>query len=146
MTAVRAIPADNHLLHQSPNWVDLYAVDATAARAFYASLFGWRFQNRFSLNPVAGSDTTQPIEEARATHLVLCCGRPSAEIIERNELFADMVLPSRWYPHIHVVDMSATLRRVQAAGGSVIRSPQCRGSLATVATVIDPVGAMLCLW
>jgi predicted enzyme related to lactoylglutathione lyase len=147
MTAVRAMPFGNIVVHGSPNWVDLYTENAFAARSFYGSLLDWRFQNRFSLARVAGVDgSPAPIEEARATLLVLCNGRPAAEIIERDELFTDMLLPSRWYPHLTVVDLDGTLRRVQAAGGTVIRSPHQRGCMATVATILDPTGAMLCLW
>ena len=32
--------------HGVPNWVDLATTDVDAARAFYAGLFGWEFEER----------------------------------------------------------------------------------------------------
>lgn len=145
MTAVWATPSGQFLNHGIPNWVDLYTEDAATSQSFYSAVLGWRFRNRFSLNPVLGDNAEEALE-TRSTVLVMCGGRPSAEIIERSELFADMLVPSRWYPHLYTTDMLTTLRAVQRAGGCVVRGPHDRGTMATVATILDPTGAMLCLW
>jgi len=57
-----------------------------------------------------------------------------------------MTLSSRWFTNLCVIDILATLRRVEAAGGTVLRSPHARGSMATVATILDPNDALICLW
>ncbi len=147
MALERASRYGRFLVDGSPNWVDLYTENAISSKDFYAELFGWRLQKRFSVNPVMSSDQhSEPIEEGQTTLLVLCSGRPSAEIIERDDVFAEMMLPARWYPHVYVVDMATTLRQVEAAGGHVLRAPRQRGCMSTVATILDATGAILCLW
>jgi predicted enzyme related to lactoylglutathione lyase len=144
MTVVATTAARQYLVHGSPNWVDLQTTDADQAKAFYRSLFGWRFRNRFSLNPVDANGAGSPYPTS--TLMAMSNGQPTAEIIQRTEQFDDMHLPASWYPYIYVVDLAATLRRVEAAGGTVIAGPTTRGSLATVATIADPSEAVLCLW
>ena len=147
MALERASRYGRFLVNGSPNWVDLYTEDAMSSKVFYAELFGWRLQKRFSVSRITSSDrNSHPIDEGQTTLLVLCSGRPTAEIIERDDVFAEMMLPARWYPHVYVVDITASLRRVEAAGGYVLRGPQERGCMSTVATVVDATGAVLCLW
>ena len=149
MNVVSTATSANHfVIHGSPNWIDLHTPDSAASSAFYRTLFGWTFRRRFSLDPdIVTADQRGGLwEQARVTLMAECGGRPVGEIIERDEVFTGFGLPSRWYPHIHVVDLSATLRRVESAGGIVLQSPTDRGSLATVATVMDPGDALISLW
>ena len=140
--------ADHFVVHGCPNWVDLHTPDVAKAKAFYGALLGWTFGHRFSLDPdVNGFDEDGEYwEEVRVTTMARCHGRPTAEFIAPREPFADMTYSSRWSVHLCVVDITAALRRVEAAGGTVLRSPQDRGSMATVATVLDPNDALVCLW
>lgn len=144
MTVVATTASRQFLVHGSPNWVDLQTDDADQAQQFYRSLFGWRFRNRFSLTTDGATGIVS--QYPTATLMALSNGQPTAELIERTEQFADMNLPANWYPYIYVVDLSATLRRVDAAGGAVLAGPTTRGSLATVATIADPGEAVICLW
>lgn len=144
MTVVATTASRQFLVHGSPNWVDLHTADSDQASDFYRKLFGWRFRNRFSLSTV-GSNGVSP-DTPTSTLMALCNGKPTAEIIGDGEGAADMNLPSSWYPYVYVVDLAATLRRVEAAGGSVLGGPTARGSLATVATIADPGDAVICLW
>ncbi|MGH1492359.1 MAG: VOC family protein [Acidimicrobiales bacterium] len=139
--------------HGMPNWVDLHTARIDDARIFYEALLGWTFKNRFTLSAVpdhdvkeqgvaldtkAGSDST--------TVMALCQDQPVADLVERNETFDDMALLSTWYPYVYVADLEATLKLVEPAGGLVINPPAKRGTTATVATILDPNDAMLCLW
>jgi len=148
MTTAAATGVSHYIVHGTPNWADLHTSDAEVAHGFYGSLLGWSMRSRFSLGPAtsAGGNNHRSRHETRLTLMAMCDGRPSAEIIERDELFAELTLPSRWYPHIYVADILATLREVEAAGGTVLRSPQTRGGMATVATVLDPCDALFSLW
>lgn len=140
--------ADHFVVHGCPNWVDLHTTSVEKAEAFYGTLLGWSFSARFSLDPdVTGVDPDgEPWEGVRVTSMARCNDQPTAELIEPDEPFADLALSSRWYTHFCVVDIVAALRRVEAAGGTVLRSPRPRGSMATVASVLDPNDALIGLW
>ncbi|MDH4278650.1 MAG: VOC family protein [Acidimicrobiia bacterium] len=140
--------ADHFVVHGCPNWVDLQTPDVEKSKAFYSALLGWTFSSRYSLDPdVNGVDPDgEPWEGVRVTAMARCHDRHTAELVETEEPFADMTLSSRWYTNLCVIDILATLRRVEAAGGTVLRSPRARGSMATVATILDPSGALVCLW
>lgn len=140
--------ADHFVVHGCPNWVDLHTPKIDESKAFYGALLGWSFGRRFSLDPdVNGFDEDGEYwEEVRVTTMARSHGRPTAELVEPRDPFADMTLSSRWSIHLCVIDIAAALRRVEAAGGTVLRSPQDRGSMATVATVLDPNDALICLW
>ncbi len=149
MNVVSTATNTNHfVIHGSPNWIDLHTSDAVASRTFYGSLFDWTFRTRFSLDPdiVFADDDGETWEQVRVSLMAECNGRALGELMERDEVFTSLGLPSRWCPHINVVDLQATLRRIEAAGGTVLRSPKPRGSLATVATVMDPGDALISLW
>ncbi len=140
--------ADHFVVHGCPNWVDLHTPSVEKSEAFYGALLGWTFSSRFSLDPdVTGFDPDgEPWEGVRVTSMARCNDRPTAELIEPDEPFIDITLTSRWYIHLCVIDIVAALRRVEAAGGTVLRSPRSRGSMATVASVLDPNDALICLW
>ncbi len=149
MTVVpTATIADHFVVHGCPNWVDLHTPNIEKSKAFYSSLLGWSFSSRFSIDPdVNGVDEHgEPWDGVRVSTMALCHDRPTAELIEPEEPFVDMTVSSRWQTHLCVVDVHAALRRVEAAGGTVLRSPQPRGSMATVATILDPNDALISLW
>ncbi len=140
--------ADHFVVHGCPNWVDLHTPDVKESRAFYGALLGWSFSTRYSLDPDVNvvDENGDYWEQVKVTTMARCHGRPTAELVEPEQPFADMTLASRWYTHLCVVDITATLRRVEAAGGTVLRGPRARGSMATVATILDPNDALVCLW
>ncbi len=140
--------ADHFVVHGCPNWVDLHTPDLEKSKAFYGAVLGWSYSSRFSLDPdMTGiDDEGEPWEGVRVTTLARCQGRPTAELFETTEPFVDVTLSSQWFTHLCVVDIMAALRRVEAAGGTVLRSPRERGSMATVATILDPNDALIGLW
>lgn len=148
MKVVPTTIADHFVVHGCPNWADLHTPDVEKAKAFYGALLGWSFSSRFSLDPeVNGIDEDGDYwEKVRVTALARCHDRPAAELVEPEQPFADMTLSARWYTYLCVVDIAAALRRVETAGGTVLRGPRHRGSMATVATILDPNDALICLW
>lgn len=146
MTAAALLPLSRPLyVHGTPNWVDLHTVDPKQAMVFYRELFGWSFHKRFSLTPVPGT----MVDDDATVHTSHMAGLDQsmvAEIIRQDPGDDQGRLPSTWVPYVSVVDLIATLRRVEAAGGTVITGPAKRGSLAVTASVADPDGARLSLW
>ncbi len=140
--------ADHFVVHGCPNWVDLHTPDVEKSTAFYGALLGWSFSSRYSLDPQINGidDDGEYWERVNVTAMASCHGRPTAEFVEPDEPFVDMNISSRWSVYLCVVDIAATLKRAEAAGATILRSPQARGSMATVATILDPNDALICLW
>lgn len=120
---------------------------------FYEALLGWTFQNRFTLSAVPDhrekqskpdqGDDSNPLGN---TVMALSNDHPVADLVERSETFDDMALLSTWFPYVYVENLHATLRLVESAGGLILNPPARRGTMATVATILDPNDALLCLW
>jgi predicted enzyme related to lactoylglutathione lyase len=135
--------------------VDLHTARVDEARVFYEALLGWTYRNRFTIAAVPdGADRLDGVDggaatvgaDDSATLMAFCNDQPVADLVERNEPYDDMALLSSWYPYVYVADLEATLRLVEPAGGLVVNPPAKRGTTATVATILDPNDAMLCLW
>jgi predicted enzyme related to lactoylglutathione lyase len=109
-------------------WFDLLSEDPAAAEAFYAGVFGWRFED-------SGTADYRLIRSGDA----LIGG--VAETDDRESGFSE----SRWLATLSVDDVDAALARAEAAGGEVLVRPvdvQGRGRLAALR---DPSGAVLVL-
>jgi len=124
--------------HGVPNWVDLHTGSIPETREFYEALLGWSFRSQLTL---VGEEDDGTMALAYSPE-----GEPAAEVIERGRSFDDMALLSNWVPYVYVDDLKATLKLVESADGMVASAPAARGDMATVATIIDPSGALLCLW
>ncbi len=153
-TNPRSLPVHAHGV---PNWVDLHTARMDDARAFYEALLGWTFRNRFTLSAVPdagvvtnageeGSSRGDVLNPEAATVMALSHDHPVADLVERSETFDDMALLSTWFPYVYVDNLEATLRLVEPAGGLILNPPARRGTMATVATILDPSDALLCLW
>ncbi|MEM7322135.1 MAG: VOC family protein [Actinomycetota bacterium] len=148
--------------HGVPNWIDLHTGSVPEARDFYEALLGWSFRNRLTVlsSPptddvlaargigvgAAGISSSNPNPDGSMALALSADGGPAAEIIERGKSFDEMALLSNWVPYVYVDDLHTTLELVEAAGGLVASSPARRGDMATVATIMDPSDALLCLW
>lgn len=92
------------------------------------------------------SEPAAAAAETPTTVVAFSHDHPVADLVERNETFDQMALLSTWYPYVYVDDLEATLKLVEPAGGLIVNPPAKRGTTATVATILDPNDAMLCLW
>ncbi len=148
-TSLQSLPLHAHGV---PNWIDLHTAQIDEARVFYEALLGWTFKNRFTLSAVPNQperDRTGapvPPPPSPATVMALSNNCPVAELVERSEPFDEMALLSSWFPYVYVDDLYATLALVEPAGGLILSPPARRGNMATVATILDPSDALLCLW
>lgn len=135
--------------HGVPNWIDLHTQRIDEARFFYEALLGWTFRNRVTLTAVPDDATVAsepPVGAGATTVTALSNDLPVAELVQKGKAIADIALLSTWFPYIYVDDLETTLKLVEPAGGLVINPPVRRGSMATVATILDPNDALLNLW
>lgn len=102
-----------------PCWVEAYQPDPHAAEQFYGPLLGWTF---------AGND-------ARLDGRLVAGFSP-----------APPGTPAFWATFVAVDDLQQALRRIDAAGGSVLAGPTARGAAGQYAVVTDPTGVACCVW
>lgn len=109
-------------------WVGLATSDPAAARDFYVSVFGWDAEG--------GGEFT-----------VLRSGGKEVAVVYRqtDEARAADVTP-HWTSYISVEDADATAVRARELGAGQPREPFDVGDAGRVATLRDPVGAIVSLW
>jgi predicted enzyme related to lactoylglutathione lyase len=106
-------------------WQDLMTTDPPAARAFYAALFGWTFEE--------ADRNGRPYLIARTPR------GPVGGIVDVRNLEG---AGSQWVSYVAVADLSGTVHRLQAAGGTVA-VPPARLEAGRVSIIVDPQGAPL---
>jgi hypothetical protein len=111
--------------HGHLSYIEMPALDATRSADFYESVFGWTIRAR----DAAGSSFTDPNGDLIG-HFVT--GVPIARE-PSLQLF------------ISVDDVRATLERIVALGGQIVKEPYPEGAL-TVATFRDPAGNVMGIW
>ncbi|MFI6346186.1 VOC family protein [Streptomyces sp. NPDC050560] len=113
----------------TPCWMSLMAHDLTAARKFYATLFGWTFRpGPHQLGPYVGA---------------LLGDRDVAGI---GQLPPNRHLTVRWTPFFATDDVNATADLVRLCGGTVGVGPLDAGDAGRLAVAVDPCGAVFGLW
>ncbi len=111
-------------------WVDLTVPNAPATRDFYRQVIGWTVQD------VQMTDADQQYADYSM------CGDdnyPTAGICHARG--GNAGLPRTWLLYLPVGDFAESLRRVEAEGGTIIKSTAGTGDEYTYAIVQDPVGA-----
>jgi predicted enzyme related to lactoylglutathione lyase len=104
-------------------WVDLYARDVEAAVQFYADL-GYSIDRE----DTAGSRV-----------LLVADGHARAGVLPLPPEGRE----SGWLPYVQVDDVAATVAKVRAAGGRVLREPDAAVLDGRLAVIADPHGAVL---
>lgn len=118
----------------TPSWVDLATTDPDGAKAFYSALFGWEWE---------ANETDQPDNPYHMAHLR---GRAAAGMMRQAQEQVDMGLPPLWSVYLTVDDIDATVADVAGAGGSVMAPAFDVMDAGRMAVVVDPTGAVVCLW
>jgi len=117
----------------TPNWVDLQTSDQDAAKAFYAGLFGWTYDD-------------QPMPQGPVYSMALLGGHPVAAIAPQSPEMAAAGVPPMWNTYIAVDSVDEAAGKVEAAGGKVAMAPFDIMDAGRMAFVMDPAGAPVALW
>lgn len=112
-----------------PAWVDLATTDPTAARDFYARLFGWDLE--VNPDPQYGGYAMAKVGGQEVAGIG---GTQSPD------------QPSAWSLYIGTDDVDRLAQRVQAAGGTVVAPPFAVGDQGRMAVFQDPSGAVISGW
>ena len=119
----------------TPNWVDLQTTDQAAAKAFYAGLFGWTYDDQ-PMGPEPG-----PVYS-----MAMLGGHQVAAIAPQSPELAAAGAPPMWNTYLAVDSADDAAARVEAAGGKVAMAPFDVTDAGRMAFVLDPAGAAVALW
>lgn len=114
------------------HWLDLAAVDAESAMAFYEGTFGWQADRR----------RVNRGEIFAFTHQ----GRDVASLYQLPAWQIESGVPSHWTPYIAVSSIDESISRAGKLGGRVIVEPFNVQGMARVALVDHPAAGMFGLW
>lgn len=127
------MPVKTSYAQGTPSWVDLSSTDPAASQAFYGGLFGWSFE-------------ANPTDQGGEYIMASLNGSSAAGMMQQMPEQAAMGLPSLWNTYFTVDDIAATVGSVEDAGGSVMMPPMDVMEAGQMAVVVDPTGAVACLW
>ncbi len=117
----------------TPNWVDLQTSDQDAAKAFYAGLFGWTYDD-------------QPMPQGPVYSMAMLGGHPVAAFAPQSPDLAAAGAPPMWNTYLTTDSVDDAVTRVEAAGGKVAMAPFDVVDAGRMAFVLDPAGAGVALW
>src|SRR5690606_19415774 len=112
-------------------WNELSTNDAKDAIAFYADLFGWRFE------PM---DTNGGPEYRVIRHDAAAMGI-NGGLRELTTQERDAGVPPRWIPYFTVESAATAAAKAKASGGSVLNGPLAAGD-GIIAMLEEPTGAV----
>jgi predicted enzyme related to lactoylglutathione lyase len=108
-------------------WFEHVSGDFAKARAFYEPLFGWHVES-------------MPMGEQ--SYSMITNGGDGIGGLSRPEGKE----PSHWAAYMSVPDVDASFKAALAAGAKEKSKPMDYGPVGRGASIIDPTGAMVCLW
>jgi hypothetical protein len=108
------------------SWAELATSDAEAAKAFYAQLFAWQYD-----------DT--PIGDGQVYTMATRDGGTVAALYASDQ-------PPHWNCYVTVASADATAAKAAEAGASVMAEPFDVMDVGRMAVIADPQGAALCIW
>jgi predicted enzyme related to lactoylglutathione lyase len=112
-------------------WLDLTVDDADAVRDFYREVVGWKVEG---LDMGGYQDYCMLPAE----------GGPVAGVCHARGVNAG--IPPQWLMYVTVASLDASLARVTALGGEIVRPARGMGGQGRFAIVRDPAGAVCALF
>src|SRR5215831_17062672 len=129
----RVMPERTSYEQGTPNWVDLQTTDQAAAKAFYAGLFGWTYDD-------------QPMGEGAVYSMAKLGDKDVAAIAPQSPELKAAGAPPMWNTYIAVDSADDAAAKVEAAGGQVAMPPFDIMDAGRMTFVLDPSGAAVALW
>jgi uncharacterized protein len=128
------MPVRTSYAQGTPNWVDLQTTDQSAAKQFYAGLFGWTYDD-------------QAMPEGGGVYSMAMLGDQTvAAIAPQPPDMAAAGAPPMWNTYLAVDNVDDAVAKVVAAGGQVAMQPFDIMDAGRMAFVMDPSGAGVALW
>jgi predicted enzyme related to lactoylglutathione lyase len=117
----------------TPSWVDLQTTDVDGAKAFYGSLFDWKFDD-------------QPMPGNGVYSMALVGADTVAAVAPQSPMQVEMNVPPMWNTYIAVDNVDDAAAKAAAAGGTILMPPMEIPGAGRMSFVADPTGAPVGLW
>jgi predicted enzyme related to lactoylglutathione lyase len=127
------MPERSSYAQGTPSWVDLPTTDQNAAKAFYAGLFGWTYDD-------------QPMGEGAVYSMAKLRGHDVAAISPQPQELAAAGAPPMWNTYITVDSADGAAAKIGAAGGKVAMEPFDVMDAGRMVFAMDPGGAPVAFW
>ena len=114
-------------------WIELATTEIDSALVFYSAVFGWDIEEEDL------GDKGRYIRCRLNGHLVAAVTRLSAQ----QQKFLSKPI---WYSYVATDDVAATLDKCTTLDGQRFEGPIAVPEAGTLGTIVDPSGALLCLW
>lgn len=124
------MPTRDSYAQGTPSWVDLATTDLAGAKEFYASVFGWDYDD---------SDTNM------GYNMALLDGKTVAGLAQMSDETAAQ-MPPMWSTYLAVDDLDAVVADVPDSGGGVMVPATDVMEHGRMAFITDPTGAAVGLW
>lgn len=115
------------------SWIDLGTTDQEGAKAFYAGLFGWEYED-------------MPIGDGATYTMCRLEGKDVAAIAPQRDEERQQRIPPHWNSYVTAHDLDERAARVGELGGNLILPPFDVLDAGRMAVVADPTGAVLMMW
>jgi len=116
-------------LHGTVHWTELMTRDVAKAKAYYAKVCGWEFDE-------------VPMEEG-IYHIARVGETMVAGIMDLADMPGMEAATPYWMTYLAVDDVDAAVKETAAMGGGVHRAPWDVEGVGRVAMISDPAGAAL---
>jgi uncharacterized protein len=127
------MPTRDSYTQGTPNWVDLQTTDQAAAKAFYAGVFGWSYDD-------------QPMDGGAVYSIAKIGDESVAAIAPQSPELTAAGAPPMWNTYLAVDSADEASAKVGPAGGTVAMEPFDVMDAGRMAFVLDPSGAAVALW
>jgi uncharacterized protein len=117
----------------TPSFVDLSTTDVAAAKDFYASLFGWSYDENDAGN-------------GNIYNMALLRGKAVAGLAPQPQMMADAGAPPVWNTYVTVTDVDASAAQITSNGGNIVMPPMDVMDVGRMAVATDPTGAFFMIW
>ena len=115
-------------------WPEITVLDQDQAKKFYASLFGWTF-NDTPMGPDAGVYT-----------IFQKNGQDCAALTQMSQPMRSQGVPSHWGSYIAVANVDESTKKAESLGASVVMQPFDVMTNGRMSVLRDPTGAVFSLW
>jgi uncharacterized protein len=115
------------------SWVENATHDQDGAKSFYATLFGWQYDDR-------------PVGEGIVYSMAQLDGKNVAAITPQMQDEREQGVPPHWNNYITVENVDAVAEKVSELGGRVLAPPFDVMDVGRMSAFMDPTGAVAFLW
>ena len=127
------MPTRDSYAQGTPNWVDLQTTNQAAAKAFYAGVFGWSYDD-------------QPMDGDAVYSIAKIGDGQVAAIAPQSPELKAAGAPPMWNTYLAVDSVDEVSAKVGPAGGTVAMEPFDVMDAGRMSFVLDPSGAPVALW